>query len=402
MAHRRTILALTTVLAVAVGIASPAAAQPDPIDREAAGILATAPKGEPVTVVTTTQTADGPEFSTEVVDSRSKALDVISDALDEPGVDAVDVAHPVSIAASTARRANDRYRKQQWALDRLHAETVWRKSRGKGVVVAVIDTGVSAGHPDLRGRVLRGWDFISSDNQANDPNGHGTHVAGIVAARAGNKRGVAGLANQAKILPVRVLRTNGSGNTLTVARGINYAVKKGADVINLSLAGDQGDAQIAAAVAYAVKKGVVVVAAAGNSGCGVKGSYSPAYPAAYPGVIAVGATDRYDNVSSYSNCGSYVDVVAPGTSIVSTTVDRPYYRVGCPSGTGYCRLSGTSMAAPYAAASAAILISRTKHRLGGAKVRALMTARADDVGAPGRDALAGYGLIDPRRMLFGR
>lgn len=400
MVDRRIILALTTAIALAFGIVSPAAAGQDPVAKEAAAILATADADE-LTVVTTTQTADGPRFTTEAADSRGEALDLIAAALDEPGTK-VDVAHTVSIAAKKPRRADDTYRDQQWALNRLKAETVWQKSAGKGVVVAVIDTGVRAGHPDMPGRVLKGWDFISSDNVANDPNGHGTHVAGIIAARSNNERGIAGLANQAKILPVRVLDASGVGDTATVARGITYAVDKGADVINLSLAGDQPDAQMQAAIAYAIQQGVVVVAAAGNSGCGQANSFTPAYPAAYSGVIGVGATDRYDNIASYSNCGSYVDVVAPGSSIVSTTVYRPDVALGCGYGISYCRLSGTSMATPYAAAAAAILISRTKHRLGGAKVRSIMTAKADDIGAPGRDVNAGYGLVNPQRMLYGR
>ncbi|MET1038592.1 MAG: S8 family serine peptidase [Aeromicrobium sp.] len=403
MADRRIILAVTTVLALGLGVGSPATASTSAaaVEKEAAGILATATAGEPLTVVTTTQTADGPRFTTEEAGTRGEALDLIAEALDEPGV-SVDVAHPMSIAASKPRRVNDTYRTQQWALNRLEAETVWRKSSGKGIVVAVLDTGVRANHPDLRGRVVKGWDFIGSDNVANDANGHGTHVAGIIAARRNNDRGIAGLASQATILPVRVLDGNGNGNTATVARGITYAVKKGADVINLSLAGQTGDRHVAAAVAYAVKKGVVVVAAAGNSGCGQARSYTPAYPAVYPGVIAVGATDRYDNVAPYSNCGSYVDVVAPGSSIVSTTVYAPHGGLGCGYGDNYCRLNGTSMATPYAAASAAVLMSRTRNRLGGAKIRAIMTGQAVDIGAPGRDSLAGYGLISPKRMMYGR
>jgi subtilisin family serine protease len=224
----------------------------------------------------------------------------------------------------------------------------------------------------------------------------------VIAARANNKRGIAGLANQARILPVRVLNGAGNGNTATVARGITYAVNKGADVINLSLAGTQTDRHMNAAIGYAVKRGVVVVAAAGNSGCGVKNSYSPAYPAALPGVIAVGAIDRGVRVAPYSNCGSYVDVVAPGTTIISTAIKRPHYSLGCRYGSQYCRLSGTSMASPYAAAAAAVLISRTKHRLGGAKIRSIMTGQADDIGAPGVDPLAGHGLINVNRMMAGR
>jgi type VII secretion-associated serine protease mycosin len=394
---RRTILALGIALAVSIGVASPAAAEPGSDPQEAAAIVATAPRGEPVTVVTTTQTPDGPQFTTTVADSRREALDIVSSALDDSGVDAVDVAHPVSIAA-TSRRANDTYRDQQWALNQLRAEKVWHKSAGKGVVVAVLDTGVRSNHPDLRGNVLKGWDFVASDNQANDANGHGTHVAGVIAARRDNRKGIAGLASSAKILPVRVLNGAGNGNTVTVARGIRYAVRKGADVINLSLAGVDSDAQLRAAVAYAVKKNVVVVAAAGNAGCGAPTSY----PAAYPNVIGVGAIDRYRNVAPYSNCGSYVDVVAPGTGIISTTTYRPHPGLGCSYGVNYCRLSGTSMATPYAAASAAVLISRTKHRLRASKIRALMTTKADDIGPRGRDAGSGRGIIDPRRMMAGR
>ncbi|MET0930370.1 MAG: S8 family serine peptidase [Aeromicrobium sp.] len=401
MADHRTFLALTTVLALALGLASPAGAGTDPVAGEAAGILATATSGEPVTVVTTTDTADGPQFTTEVAESRGEARDLIESALDTPGT-TVDIAHPVSIAARKAKRANDTYRDTQWALNRLKAETVWKKSAGQGVVVAVLDTGVRPDHPDLPGRVLKGWDFISSDNRATDGNGHGTHVAGIIAARSDNRRGIAGLANRARILPVRVLDSAGNGNTATVARGITYAVRKGADVINLSLAGDEPDGQMEAAIAYAIRKGVVVVAAAGNSGCGQPKSYSPAYPAAYPGVIGVGAIDRNARVAGYSNCGSYIDVVAPGSSIVSTTTYRPQYQLGCEYGLSYCRLSGTSMATPYAAAAAAILISRSKHRMSGGKVKAIMLAKADDIGARGRDVNAGYGVINPKRMLSGR
>jgi type VII secretion-associated serine protease mycosin len=389
---------LSTGVALATGLAlamSVAPAHSAPVDPEAARILAGATAGEPVTVVTTTQTADGPTFSTEVADSRKEALGLISEALDEPAVAAVDIAHPVSIAG---KRSNDTYRPQQWALNKLKAEKNWRKSTGKGVVVAVIDTGVRANHPDLRGRVKKGWDFVSSDNSASDLNGHGTHVAGAIAAKKNNRRGIAGLAPSAKILPVRVLDANGNGNTLAVARGIVYAVNKGADVINLSLAGDRPDGQTRAAVAYAVRKNVVVVAAAGNRGCGA----SATYPAAYPNVIGVGAIDRYSRVDGYSQCGSYVDVVAPGSSIASTMIYRSHPALGCGYGTSYCRLSGTSMAAPYAAASAALLISRTKGKLRASKVRRIMTVKASNIGPRGRDAASGHGLVNPWRMMAGR
>lgn len=404
MLRRRTLVALATGITLALSLAPPAQAA-NPIDPEAASILATAAAGEPLTVVTTTQTADGPQFSTEVAGSRREALKLISTALDEPTTAAVDLAHPMSIAANSisiagnkSRRVNDTYRSKQWALNKLGAETVWRKSTGRGVVVAVVDTGVRANHPDLRGRVLRGRDFIDGDTSPTDLNGHGTHVAGAIAAKKNNRQGIAGLAPSAKILPVRVLDSAGNGNSATVARGIVYAVNAGADVINMSLAGDQRDGQTQAAVAYAVSRNVVVVAAAGNRGCAA----GPSFPAAYPNVIGVGAIDRYGRVAPYSNCGAYVDVVAPGTTILSTMIYRPDAGLGCAYGANYCRLSGTSMATPYVSASAALLISRTKGKMRASKVRSVITSKASNIGPRGRDAASGKGLVSPRRMLAGR
>lgn len=404
MALRRTTLTLMTGVALAIGLAPPAGA--DPIDPAAAGILATASAGEPVTVVTTTQTATGPRFSTTVADSRGDALQLISSALDAPSTVGVDVSHPVSIAGTDfapassrrSKRTNDTLRDRQWALNRLDAERVWRKSSGKGVVVAVVDTGVQAGHPDLAGQVLKGWDFVESDRSAGDRNGHGTHVAGVIAAKADNKRGIAGLARSARILPVRVLNSAGSGNTVNVARGIVYAVNKGADVINLSLAGDRSDAQVEAAVQYAVSRNVVVVAAAGNRGC----AGPTTFPAAYPGVIGVGAINRQGVVAGYSTCGDFVDVVAPGTAIRSTMIRRPSLSLPCAYGKQYCMLDGTSMASPHVAAAAAIIISRTRHRLRAAAVQDLIVTRADDIEAPGVDSSSGHGVLNIKRSLSGR
>jgi len=416
MAARRTILTLATGVALTIGWAPMASAGPDRVDARAASILATATAGEPVTVVTTTQTSTGPTFTTTVADSRGEALDVITAELDKPSTADVDVSHTMSIAATEptatattgtastvtaakkGKRTNDTYRRRQWSLDRLDAERVWHKSSGKGVVVAVVDTGVYAKHPDLKGRVLKGRDFVEGDRSADDRNGHGTHVAGVIAARADNGRGIAGLAKSSRILPVRVLNSAGSGNTVTVARGIVWAVNKGADVINLSLAGEQPDASVEAAVKYAVGRNVVVVAAAGNRGCAAPTTY----PAAYPGVIAVGAINHYGSVSSYSNCGAYVDVVAPGTSIRSTMIRRSSSSLQCRYGKDYCMLSGTSMASPHVAAAAAIIIARTRHRLAAAAVGDLITSRADDIVTPGFDTTSGFGVLNVNRSLIGR
>ncbi len=390
------------LIALVVGSAPAATAGPTAVDREAAAILATATAGEPLTVVTTVQTADGPRFVSEQATSRGDALDLIVDALDDDAAAAVGLAHPVSAAdadaRSSSRRVNDTLRDRQWALSRLGAEKVWRKSTGSEVIVAVVDSGVSRQHPDLAGRVIKGYDFVADDNAADDSNGHGTHVAGIIAATEDNRRGIAGLAPSATILPVRVLDGAGIGTTLSVARGIAYAVRKGANVINLSLTGDQPDPQVEAAIRYAVDNDVVVVAAAGNQGC----AGPAAYPAAYPGVIGVGALDRHGVVPSFSACGASIDVVAPGQQVMSTMIKRPGRDVPCAVGRSYCFLDGTSMAAPHAAAAAAILIARSRFRLSAARVGDIMRASADDIGVPGPDPASGSGALNVRRMLTGR
>jgi subtilisin family serine protease len=416
VARRRIILTLATGIALTITTAPSAQAAPAPNDREAASIIADAPPGQPLTVVTTTQTASGPQFTTKTVDSKKDALGVVSEALDQPDTAAVGLSHPISIAGvtegvSTAevagvaskkkrkiKRSRDTLRRQQWALTRLRAEKVWRKSSGRRTVVAVIDSGVQASHPDLKRQVLKGRDFVDSDSSAGDRNGHGTHVAGIIAARANNRRGIAGLAPSTRILPVRVLDSAGNGNTFDAARGIVWAVNKGADVINLSFAGNDVDPQMQIAVDYAIRHNVVVVAAVGNEGCAAPTTY----PAALPGVIGVAASDRRNWIGSFSNCGPAVDIAAPGVGIKSTMIKRPSLGLPCSYGKSYCQLSGTSMASPHVAAAAAIVISRTRHRLSAASVGQLLTTRADDVGAPGYDPSSGNGLLDIGRALTGR
>lgn len=378
--------------------ASTAGAENDPpadlgasLQRTASKILATATAGEPLKVVTTTRTSGAPKITTAVASSRSNALELIASRLAKSSTIGVDMAHPVRIATT-----NDTYRSRQWALTRFKAETAWKTATGRGVVVAVIDTGVRFSHPDFEGRVLKGYDVLRPGTASSDENGHGTHVAGIIAAMANNRRGIAGLARHARILPVRVLDKNGSGDTAGVAQGIVWAVDHGADVLNLSLSATRSDSATQAAVAYAVSKNVVVVAAAGNSGCGLLGS-PRTYPAAYDGVLGVGAITSSGAVSSFSNCGSYVDVVAPGSGIVSTMTRAPAKALGCSA--NYCTLSGTSMASPYVAAAAALEIQNIGRGWKQASVRAVIESTADDIGSRGRDNRSGTGILNPRRML---
>lgn len=333
------------------------------------------------------------------VQGRDQAEAVIARAQQDPAAVSVGVATRVSAteqpATISAVAAVDPRRSEQWALDTLGAESAWRVATGSGQRIAVIDTGVKPDHPDLAGHVLPGIDYIRRAagqpfvGPAIDPFGHGTHVAGIIAATAGNGVGIAGLAPGATILPVRVLDSTGSGASSDVARGIIWAVDHGATVINLSLGSDVDradaptDPTMRTAVQYAVGKGIPVAAAAGNER---QDGNAASYPAAYPEAIAVAATDRRGAPGWFSTTGDYVDVAAPGVDILSTIP------------TGYQLQDGTSMATPYV--SAALGLLREQHpELSPAQLQTTLQNTATDIAAPGRDPETGAGLINPDRAL---
>ncbi len=382
-------------------VAAATLAAPAPVsasdDERAARIVATVPEGEPLEVVVTERGADGtPVISTIAAGTRDKARSIVARALGARGTVGAEMDHRVSIAAW-----NDTYRSQQWALTAFKAETLYKAATGgktskaKQVTVAVVDTGVKSSHPDLKGNVLSGADLVDPGTSANDTNGHGTHVAGIIAAVHDNQRGIAGLAPKAKILPVRVLGRDGTGSSSDVAKGIVHATKNGAKVINLSLEGNRESTAIRTAIADAIKKNVLVVAAAGNGGCGLLGGRA-VYPAAYPGVVGVGAATRSLGRASFSSCGSHVDVLAPGDGIVSTVI-RDSVGIGCSRSADYCALSGTSMAAPYAAAAGALAISRRGWSQ--ATVAQKLESTAQDLGARGKDRSTGSGFINPLKLV---
>jgi len=308
-----------------------------------------------------------------------------------PSVEAAGVAHrldvgdPVPVTATSVApgRAGDPYVGEQWALPALDADRL-RASRIAVPVVAVVDSGVDAGHPDLAGSVRRGYDALTRQpGGTTDKHGHGTHVAGVVAATIGNGVGVAGLV-RADVLPVRVLSSAGVGDTTKAADGVVWATDHGADVINMSLGGPESSDVLARAVRYAIEHGVVVVAAMGNEGA--EGSPT-SYPAAYPGVVAVAAVDRRRATASFSSRGAHADLAAPGVGILST------YKGGT-----YAYLDGTSMAAPYVAASAAVLAATVPSASPAAVQRALLET-AVDLGPRGRDVATGYGFVDPTGAL---
>lgn len=270
------------------------------------------------------------------------------------------------------------YAKYQWNLPSIETEKGWNLSKGsEKVIVAVLDTGVQADHPDLSGKLLTGKNIVDGSQAPDDDVGHGTHVAGIIAASVNNGEGVAGLSWYNKVLPVKVLDSSGAGSTYSVAEGIIWATDHGAKVINMSL-GNYAQAEfLHDAIKYAYERDVVLVAASGNDN-----TERPGFPAAYPEVFAVASTDADGAKSSFSNYGDYIDVAAPGASIASTY-----------PGSQYAALSGTSMASPHVAALAG-LIRSINPGLSNEEVMTIMRESAQDLGDAGRDNYFGYGQID--------
>ncbi|SDX32868.1 thermitase [Marininema mesophilum] len=257
------------------------------------------------------------------------------------------------------------YASDQYGPQKMQVPAAWDVTKGSSdVKVAVVDTGVQFDHPDLKGQILQGYDFVDNDNDAKDEQGHGTHVSGTVAALTDNGVGVAGVAPNVKVLAVRVLDENGSGTNEGVAKGITYAADQGAKVISLSLGGSSPSKTLEDSVNYAWNKGAVVVCAAGNSG-----NTSPNYPAYYEKAIAVAATNADDKKASFSTYGTWVDVAAPGENIISTVL-----------GGGYDKYSGTSMATPHASGVAALLASQGRSNT---EIRSTLESTADKITGTG-------------------
>ena len=287
---------------------------------------------------------------------------------------------------------NDPKYSEQWHLTRVGAEKAWDLSCGTGATVAVIDTGVAcyddAGFTkgtDLAGtRCVAGYNFVDKNDRAADDHGHGTHVAGTIAQTTNNGFGVAGLAYCAKIMPVKVLSAGGFGSTADVAEGIRFAADHGAQVINLSLGGPIKSKILEDAVNHAHAKGALVVAAAGNSGRAV------GYPAAYPGVLAVSATDRNDKIAWFSSRGPEVGIGAPGVAVTQQTV--------CNKGKDKCEVfgvfNGTSMASPHVAGAAAMVVAA------GVTDPDAVRATLERTAVPKEDAkLFGAGILDAAKAV---
>lgn len=281
--------------------------------------------------------------------------------------------------------ANDPYYTagNQWHISTIQAQAAWDVTTGSsGAVIAVLDSGANYSHPDLLGKLLPGYDFVNGDNDASDDNGHGTGVSGAAAAASNNGTGVASIAWDSPVLPLKVLDATGSGSHSNIARAINYAADSGARIINLSLGSTSNSSTLQSAVNYAWSKGAVIIAAAGNDGNDL-----PFYPAACQNVVAVSATNSSDLRPSWSNFGSYVDISAPGESILTT-----YH-------SDYAYVSGTSFSSPIAAATAA-LVASAEPKLSNVQVVDLLLKNSDDLGALGYDVIYGHGRLNAGRAVI--
>ncbi|KAA6219966.1 S8 family serine peptidase [Streptomyces filamentosus] len=280
-------------------------------------------------------------------------------------------------------------RSQQWYLEPMHVEEIWKKATGKGITVAVIDSGVDPSTPSLKGKVLKGWDAAEAKgDETDDYTGHGTSIAEIIVG-SGAGGGIQGLAPDAKVIPYRVsdteLQNQQAVNAFDMEQAIKAAADSDAQIINISWASDYYSSAIRNAVKYANKKGKLVFAGAGNT---ADKDNKPQYPAAYPEAIAVAATTREGVVADYSQHGDYIDLAAPGSQI-PTWCDKNLTR--------YCTSDGTSISTALASASAALVWSLHPDWTGNQVLRAMLESagRGEDWEPGTVSTKAGYGVIRP-------
>lgn len=369
-----------------------------------------APAG--ATVVDTLDFEEMGKFVRLKTNPRS-ANDVTRSINSQPGVMGVQPNRAVVVPVPKAKPAlpvfdipvaqsgpNDKLFGQQWYVPHIGADRAWTVSRGKGIVVAVIDTGVDYTHEDLQNQVVgKGYSAVHNRMDGIDEQGHGTHVAGTIAAEQNNREGVTGVAPDAKILPVQVLSASGGGNLYDIAKGIKFAADYGVQnkvhvVANLSLGGAATvDGVSYTAGWYASSKGTLLVAAAGNSNTAVG---TPARWDKY--YMAISAIDEKDQKASFSNFGPEISVGAPGVNIMNTTpsYDVPLNKYGYAK--WYAPLQGTSMACPVAAGTAALVWSQHPD-WNWQQVRKHIEKTAKDLGKSGKDDQFGYGIVQPAAAL---
>ncbi len=275
-----------------------------------------------------------------------------------------------------AGTANDPYFASEWHLPKIGAPTAWNTSTGKGVIIAILDSGVDGTHPDLAAQMVPGWNFYDNNSNTADVTGHGTAVAGAAAATTNNALGVASVAGGAKIMPIRISDTSGNALWSSIAQAITWAADHGARVVNFSYSGISANSStVHTAATYLRSKGGTLYIAAGNTG--TNDSTAPSSV-----ITVVSATDQNDNLASFSTYGSFVDIAAPGVNIISTQ-----------KGGGYCSCGGTSLATPIVAATAALILAR-RPDFGAAQVDSTLKASATDLAPAGTDIYFGAGRVN--------
>ena len=278
-----------------------------------------------------------------------------------------------------------------WGVTKINSEYVWNtcKSKGKEVKVAIIDTGIDKNHPDLKGNIKGGYNFVEEDDPDDilDDNGHGTHIAGVIAALA-NDTGIIGTAPEASLYGVKCLDSQGIGEDYNIIKGINWCVENKMDIVNMSFGDVETSKAEKDAIDNAIEHGIVLVAACGNSGIG-KDTID--YPAKYSNIISVGATNVNDKRASFSSTGPRLDVMAPGVDILSTTPGS------------YFAYSGTSMSCPHVVGEIALMMSYNPGLRGKVdEIRQIVEMGSIHlgIGVEGKSNLQyGYGRIDAKKTL---
>ena len=304
---------------------------------------------------------DAPDGSADVgvpmvVSTGGRSVDqAIADLRADPAVAVVEPNYRVELTDESGELGivvNDPETGDQYSLDRMRVRDAWTRTTGATNVIAVLDTGAQLNHPDLAGRLVTGIDLVNDDSNPTDDNGHGTWVSGIIAAKANDGYGIAGISWTDKVMPVKIMDGTGTGNTADLMAGIRWAADHGADVINMSVGGFPYSQLVQDAVNYAWVNGVVLVGAAGNNR-----RSETYYPASYDNVVSVSATQPEDEFSNWSSWGPKVDVSAPGSSVLTTNCYTCTYADHDSWGT-HTYISGTSFATPNTAGVIALVRAR--------------------------------------------
>ena len=409
-----TLLALILLLALALPVAAnePKAAAPE----EAGAPPVVSSEGEIVpgeVVVKFRDSSRGPEVAAArgltiaadagglpkgfpaVFSTNGRAVDqVLTELRADPAVEYAEPSYVVQLAeegAVAAVAVNDPKLGVQYSLSQMRVSDAWSLSKGASNLVAVLDTGVQANHPDLSGRVVAGYDFVNGDSNAADDNGHGTWVAGIIAAKSNDGYGMAGISWSDRILPVKIMNASGTGSTSHLTSGIVWAANQGAKVINMSVGGFPYSQYVQDAVNYAWSKGAVLIGAAGNNN-----REERFYPASYTNVVSVSATQANDEFSHWSSWGPAVDVSAPGSSVLATNCTASI----CPHPDwgSHVQVSGTSFATPNVAGVVALIRARYPSYSPQQVVDRLI-GTTDDLGYAGWDNRYGRGRVNAYRAL---